>query len=110
MNSQILAYSKRSVCTYLVSPEGVDTYDELNRLKTVTPWVNKTASYIYDQAGRLTSVTNFNQTVTGFSYDKANRLTALQNMNNARRICDYKFEYALDNSWVLRHKFYSLTQ
>lgn len=68
------------------------TYDELNRLQTVTNWLSQTVTYEYDAAGRLTSLTNFNGTVTTFGYDNANRLTS----QNTPSIATYQF--ALDGN------------
>jgi YD repeat-containing protein len=68
--------------TYPGNKKVIYTYDELNRMKTVTiDWLNPkpVATYYYDNAGRLTSLTNFNGTVTTYGYDNANRLTALDN-------------------------------
>jgi YD repeat-containing protein len=62
------------------------TYDELNRLYTVTNWLNQTATYSYDAAGRLTSLTHFNGTVTTYGYDNANRL-----MSQSSAVASYQF-------------------
>jgi RHS repeat-associated protein len=50
------------------------TYDELNRLKTVTRGGNS-FSYDYDDASRLISRTLADNTVIGYGYDDDNRLT-----------------------------------
>ncbi len=63
--------------TYPGNKQVTYTYDELNRLKTVTNWLAQTATYVYDDAGRLATLTNFNGTVTTYSQDDANRLTGI---------------------------------
>lgn len=71
------------------------TYDELNRLKTVTiDWLNPkpVATYYYDDAGRLDYVVNFNGTITDYGYDNANRLTSLMNKkSDTTTLASYSF-------------------
>ena len=68
------------------------TYDELNRLETVTiNWLSQTATYHDDAAGRLESVDQFNGTWTSYIYDDANRLIELQNAGASGDIATYVF-------------------
>ncbi len=57
------------------------TYDELNRMKTVTinwlPVNSRTLTYFYDAAGRLDSFDHFNKTQVDYGYDNANRLISV---------------------------------
>ena len=77
------------------SKKVIYTYDELNRIKTVTiDWLipAQTATYFYDAAGRLDYVQNFNGTTTDYDYDNANRLIALNNnKSDASIIATYSF-------------------
>ena len=77
------------------SKKVIYTYDELNRIKTVTiDWLipTQTATYNYDDAGRLDWVDNFNGTITDYDYDNANRLIALNNnKSDASVIATYSF-------------------
>ena len=81
--------------TYPGSKKVIYTYDELNRIKTVTiDWLipTQTATYFYDDAGRLDYVQNFNGTITDYDYDNANRLIALNNnKSDASIIATYSF-------------------
>lgn len=73
------------------------TYNELNRLKTVTiNWLSQTATYNYDLAGRLTRINNFNGTITDITgtndYDNANRLKSFANKKSGgTTISSYQF-------------------
>ena len=56
------------------------TYDDLNRLSTVTDsrlQSNQTTTYAYDPASNVASVTYPNQLRSTFTYDQLNRLTGL---------------------------------
>ena len=73
----------------------VYTYDELNRLKTVTTWTGHTATYNYDDAGRLKRVDNLNGTTANYEYDIASRLTQLKNRKTDTALIS-AYEYTLD--------------
>ena len=81
--------------TYPGNKKVIYTYDELNRIKTVTiDWLipTQTATYNYDDAGRLDWVDNFNGTITNYDYDNANRLITLNNnKSDASVIATYSF-------------------
>ncbi len=75
------------------------TYDELNRLKTVTiDWLTpkQTATYNYDDAGRLDWVQNFNGSITDYGYDNANRLTTLENKKSDTTTILASYSFTLD--------------
>jgi RHS repeat-associated protein len=73
------------------------TYDELNRLETVTNWLEQRATYTYDEAGRLISLVNFNGAVTTNTYDGADRwIASVSNTSGNNEIAS--FQYTLDGN------------
>lgn len=73
------------------------TYDKLNRLETVTNWLNQTATYNYDDAGRLISLSNFNGTITTYTLDDADRMTGIDSRTSSNSVIT-AFQYTLDNN------------
>lgn len=85
--------------TYPGNKKVIYTYDELNRLKTVTiDWLTPkpVTTYYYDDAGRLDYLVNFNGTITDYSYDNANRLTALDNKKSDNTTILASYSFTLD--------------
>jgi len=75
------------------------TYDELNRLETVSiDWLSRTATYSYDNAGRLTGLTQLNGTVVSYTYDGANRLTGLANRVSTGGSIIASYSFVLDGN------------
>ena len=58
------------------------TYDELNRLETVTDPDGGVTVYTYDAVGNRESMTYPNGIVTSYDYDDLNRLTNMENRNS----------------------------
>lgn len=69
------------------------SYDELNRLATVTDG-SGTTSYGYDAVGNRTSVSYPNGTSTIYHYDRLNRLTQLQTCNGRGALVE-QYDYTL---------------
>ena len=81
----------RGVTTY--------TYDDLNRLETVTEPSSKITSYTYDGAGnRLTQVEDYqeNSIVTNYTYNEQNRLLRQVSQLNGEIIQNEVSEYTYD--------------
>ena len=69
------------------------TYDNLNRLSTVTiDWITgkPTMRYIYDAASRVDRVEHFNAMETDYTWDDANRLTGIAH-DGATSLVEYSF-------------------
>jgi RHS repeat-associated protein/uncharacterized repeat protein (TIGR01451 family) len=85
--------------TELIYPGGNGvsySYDDANRLDTVTDWNQLTiVDYDYDAANRLTGASLPNGVGTSYQYDDANRLTALDNVKGEDPVSS--FVYTLDN-------------
>ncbi|MBN1907069.1 MAG: RHS repeat-associated core domain-containing protein [Deltaproteobacteria bacterium] len=94
-NLTTLTYPGNKTVTY--------TYDDLNRLETVSiNWINKTATYYYDSASKVTGFDQFNGTIVNFDYDNAGRLTDLENTTGGGTpIATYHF--VLDNNGNRKH-------
>ena len=75
------------------------TYDNLNRLATVTDG-DTVATYTYDIKGNRASLTYSNGNTTEYGYNLANRLTALTNMKGTEVLSQYTYEYLLDGNQV----------
>jgi RHS repeat-associated protein len=97
-------YDENSNLTELTYPGNkkvIYTYDELNRLKTVTiDWLTpkQTATYYYDDAGRLNYVVNFNGSITDYGYDNADRLTSLENKKSDNTTILASYSFTLDGN------------
>jgi len=63
----------------MIDPTGSTsyTYDELNRLTSITNNQNLKTSFAYDALGRRTSMTHDNAVVTSYTYDAASQLISL---------------------------------
>jgi len=75
------------------------TYDELNRLESVTEPNNKVTTYTFDAAGNRTTETvtsNNDTTVSTYSYNTQNRLTGLEEKLN--NVIIESRSYAYDNN------------
>lgn len=76
------------------TPEGAQmtyTYDELNRLDTVTASNAQTTGYGYDAVGNLQSVALPNGVVSGYGYNAVNRLTGLTISRGATMLNSYQY-------------------
>jgi RHS repeat-associated protein len=62
------------------------TFDELNRLETVTDPDGGVTAYTYDAVGNRASVTYPNGTVAEYTYDALNRLTYLENRKSSGEV------------------------
>ena len=71
-----------------------NTYDALNRLKTVTD-SQGTTTYDYDAIGRQTKVTFSNGLTTEYSYDSRNRITNITHKKSDGTVLQ-SFAYTLD--------------
>ncbi|MBF0385414.1 MAG: hypothetical protein HQL27_06035 [Candidatus Omnitrophica bacterium] len=84
--------SDEAISENLAPGEVAYTYDNLNRMETVTIWTGQTATYHYDTAGKVTELDNFNNSKTFYEYDTASRLTALRNKKaNGDPIAVYEY-------------------
>ena len=70
------------------------TYDQLNRLSTVTDASGATA-YSYDAVGNLQNYTYPNGVTSAYSYDTLNRLTQMGSSKNATSISNYAYTLGL---------------
>jgi len=70
------------------------SFDNLNRLYSVTDAHNQTTTYGYDEVGNRQTVTYPNGTVTTYSYDTLNRLTDIITRDNTNTVID-SFHYDL---------------
>jgi RHS repeat-associated protein len=91
------AYDAAGNLTTLTYPPGNKrvnyTYDNLNRLSTVTiDWISGKPSmrYIYDDASRVDRVEHFNAMETDYSWDDANRLIGIDH-DGATNLVEYSF-------------------
>ena len=91
------AAGNRTRLTYPLEHGGVVTYtyDNGNRLETVTDWRNGQFGYDYDDANRLAGVTLPNGVASSYGYDDAGRLTLLSHHTITESLATYN--YALDN-------------
>jgi len=78
----------------------VYTYDELNRLKTVTYDTTTYVTYAYDTNGNRSSVTYNNGNTETYTYNLANMLTSLVNKKGATVLSQYTYTYLLDGNWL----------
>jgi len=72
------------------------TYDELNRVKTISGFIGGaiSASYEYDEKGRITSLTRGNGTVLTLRYDSADRLLqSTDKTSSGQLIADQTYSY-----------------
>ncbi|MBF0384827.1 MAG: hypothetical protein HQL27_03045, partial [Candidatus Omnitrophica bacterium] len=90
--------SDEAISETLAPGEVAYTYDNLNRMETVTIWTGQTATYHYDTAGKVTELDNFNSTKTFYEYDTASRLTAFRNKTfTGQPIAVYEY-YEIDGN------------
>jgi RHS repeat-associated protein len=79
------------------------TYDELNRLASVSDVTAGSAAYAYDEVGNLLSVLNSNGVRSAYTYNSLNRLTNLASCGTGVLACDSgsaniaNYGYTLDN-------------
>jgi len=82
---------------YGISGIDVDyTYDENDRLETVTDWLGNVTTYHYLNDGRLTYVSLPNGTRTEYYYDGAGRMDSLVNRTNGGIVIN-AYGFSLDN-------------
>ena len=88
-------YDKNGNVTMMKYPGGKNvsySYDNLNRLKSVTDWNSNTISYIYRKDSKLSSVTYPNGMTIAYSYDSAGRQTEkITKRGNSSVIASYSF-------------------
>jgi RHS repeat-associated protein len=82
-NVTTITYPGSKVVTY--------TFDEIDRLKTVTDWNNQKTEYFYKKDSRLDYVTLPNGVITTYAYDVAGRMTGYNTKKAAAVICQYTF-------------------
>ncbi|MCP4370366.1 MAG: RHS repeat protein, partial [Deltaproteobacteria bacterium] len=87
-NRKTLTYPDNKSVTY--------TYDDANRLDTVTTdWLNGQFGYNYDDANRLDTLNLPNGLTSNYDYDDAGRLRLLTHSTVTDTLAGY--DYALDN-------------
>lgn len=104
-NGAILEYgydkagNKTSLTTTIngISTTVTYTYDDLNRLASVTDAEFNTTTYTYDSVGNRDSVSYPNGVTTSYEYDVLNRLKALETVDSNNVIQD-RFDYTLTPS------------
>jgi len=70
------------------------TYDEANRMKTLTDPQNKITTYNYDPASNLSSVLYPNSTQADYTFDTLNRLLTLTNKKASGAVLSsYTYQY-----------------
>jgi RHS repeat-associated protein len=82
--------------TLLIDPDSVRTeysYDELNRLETLTFGDGQVVGYDYFPDGLKQRVTNPNGTVSAFDYDAADRMTSISHTGPAGVVSAYQYFY-----------------
>ena len=72
------------------------TYDDLNRVETVTDTSSGVTTYSYDLVGNMLSVAHANGTLTSYAYDNLNRLTNMGTQDSLGTMLT-SFDYTLDN-------------
>src|SRR5690606_2021601 len=72
------------------------TYDEANRLKTVTDWDNRTATYHWSDGGELTGIDRPNGVNRVNRYDAASQLERVYERDNAGNLLAY-FRFGYDD-------------
>jgi len=70
------------------------SYDNLNRLHTVTDHHQQQTAYTYDEVGNRASVTYHNGTSTLYVYDSLNRLETMQTVDGSNTIIS-QFDYTV---------------
>jgi RHS repeat-associated protein len=73
------------------------TFDELNRLKTVTPTLGQGATYDYDAVGNRATVTHANGVTTTYTYHPGNQLRTLTTTRPGN-VQEYVLAYRIDKS------------
>ena len=74
------------------------TYDDLNRLTTVSENGAQQAAYTYDTNGNRASLTYANGVTEAYRYNKANWIISLENRNNSGLISSYTYTYYASGS------------
>ena len=74
------------------------TYDDLNRLTTVSENGAQQAAYTYDANGNRASLTYANGVTETYRYNKANWIISLENRNNSGLISSYTYTYYASGS------------
>ena len=74
------------------------TYDQMNRLSTVSENGAQAASYTYDKNGNRATMTNGNGTTVTYAYNAANLVTSLQNKKGLSTLSNYVYQYYLDGN------------
>ena len=74
------------------------TYDDLNRLTTVSENGAQQAAYTYDTNGNRASLTYANGVTETYRYNKANWIISLENRNNSGLISSYTYTYYASGS------------
>jgi len=79
----------------MIDPTGLTTYtyDELNRLTSITNNEGLTTTFAYDALGRRTSMTHDNGVVTTYNYDAASQLLSLVHQLGATTINSFTYTY-----------------
>ena len=74
------------------------TYDDANRMSTVTDWLSKVTTYGYDDAGRVTSTSLQNGLSEARSCNAANQLTSIMATKDSTTLTS--LTYTLDDAGV----------
>jgi len=74
------------------------TYDEANRMKTVSESGVLQCTYSYDANGNRSSMVYANGVTTEYSYNLANMLKTLTNRSGGAVLSSYSYEYQLDGN------------
>lgn len=74
-------------------PSTVYTYDELNRVESVTDALGRTTNYAYDEAGNLIERTDARGLATEYDYDELNRLILVEHLDGESLVDDVDYAY-----------------
>ena len=79
----------------MTDPTGTTTYtyDELNRLTSITNPSGQTTAFDYDALSRRTQTTFANGVTTSFAYDAASQLLSLVNQLGATTVSSFNYTY-----------------
>jgi len=104
----------------MIDPTGLTTYtyDELNRLTSITNNEGLTTTFAYDALGRRTSMTHDNGVETTYNYDAASQLLSLVHRLGATTINSFTYTYdkvgnrktKSDNSGVANYTYDTLNR
>lgn len=121
------AYDDRANTTSMSGAAGTTayTYDNFDRVTSITDPNNNTVSYTYDAANNVTSITYPGNKTVAYNYDAANQIKSVADWNNSKAYVNYgpngllqskqlpngiQVDYSYDNSNRLSSLKYSNEQ